>query len=105
MPVTSCSSIHTKTHFAGHVIITTIISSGEFPENMKLAIVKPLYKGKSKLEMNNYRPISLLPVLSKILEKIVHHRLAKFLIKRGVKILVYNYSSLVYFFLYIGASQ
>jgi hypothetical protein len=60
------------------IIFNKSLAYGEFPKNMKLAIVKPLYKGKCKLEINNYRPISLLPVLSKILEKLVNFRLVKF---------------------------
>ena len=60
------------------IIFNKSLANGEFPKNMKLAIVKPLYKGKCKLEISNYRPISLLPVLSKILEKIVNFRLVKF---------------------------
>ena len=39
----------------------------------------PVYKKGKKTNVNNYRPISLLPVLSKILEKIVYNRLCSFL--------------------------
>ena len=46
---------------------------------MKLAEVVPLYKGKSRLEPGNYRPISLLPTISKILEKIMYKRTYNFL--------------------------
>ena len=41
---------------------------------MKYAEVVPLYKSKSKLEPSNYRPISLLITISKILEKIMYSR-------------------------------
>ena len=51
---------------------------------MKLAIVKPIYKGKIKSEIVNYRPVSLLIVISKILEKIVNIRIVKFLQKYKV---------------------
>jgi len=51
---------------------------------MKLSVVKPLYKGKDKTEIINYRPISLLPVISKILEKLVNDRVVKFLTKNNV---------------------
>ena len=53
------------------IIFNKSLVTGVFPEDMKLAIVKLLYKAKSKFEICNYRPISLLPVISKILEKIV----------------------------------
>ena len=42
---------------------------GVFPDLMKNAMVTPIYKGGSKLELKNYRPVSVLPILSKILEK------------------------------------
>ena len=45
---------------------------GTFPESMKLAEVVPLYKSKEKYLTTNYRPISLLITISKILEKLIH---------------------------------
>ena len=66
------------------IIFNKSLSCGDFPINMKLAIVKPLYKGKNKLEINNYRPISLLPTISKILEKIVNFRLNNFFNKYNI---------------------
>ena len=47
------------------------LSSGVFPAMLKSAKVVPLYKGGSDDLLDNYRPISLLPVISKILEKVV----------------------------------
>ena len=48
------------------------IETSIFPDECKIAKLKPLYKKGSKLEPKNYRPISLLPIVSKIFEKIVH---------------------------------
>ena len=48
---------------------------------MKLAKVIPIYKAKSKESLNNYRPISLLSNISKILEKVMHKRLCSFMNK------------------------
>jgi len=42
-----------------------------FPEKCKIAKLKPLFKKGSKTEPKNYRPISLLPLISKIFEKVV----------------------------------
>ena len=55
------------------------ISKGEFPERMKLAEVVPLHKGKEMYPADNYRPISLLLTLSKMLEKIVYRCICNFL--------------------------
>ena len=52
---------------------------GKFPEKMKLAEVVPLYKSKEKYLMNNYRPISLLITISKLLEKVIYKRTYSFL--------------------------
>ena len=43
-------------------------SQGIFPDHMKLS---PVYKGKSKLDVSNYRPIPILPIFGKVLEKLV----------------------------------
>ncbi len=58
------------------------IHEGVFPDSMKIAKVTPQYKAKEKHLLVNYRPISLLPVISKILEKIVHKRVYSFLVKK-----------------------
>ena len=55
------------------------LASGVFPDSMKLAEVVPLYKGKSPHEEANYRLISLLTTMSKILEKTMYSRVYSFL--------------------------
>ena len=55
------------------------METGVFPESMKLAEVVPLYKGGERSLETNYRPISLLTTLSKILEKIMYKRVYSFL--------------------------
>ena len=52
---------------------------GIFPDKMKRAKVVPIHKSGSKMEISNYRPISLLPIFSKILEKLMHSRVYSFL--------------------------
>ena len=56
-------------------MINASIESGHVPDTMKLAKVIPIYKSKDKQMLNNYRPISLLPIFSKILEKVVYQML------------------------------
>jgi len=66
------------------IIVNKSMSSGKVPTAMKIAKVIPIYKSKDKMVMGNYRPISLLPALSKILEKLVHQRLYKCMCKYDV---------------------
>ena len=60
-------------------IFNQSIMEGRFPELMKLAEVVPLYKSKEMDIVINYRPISLLITISKVLEKIIHKRVYSFL--------------------------
>ena len=54
---------------------------GYFPSELKLAKIVPLFKCKDSSLFNNYRPISLLYVFSKILEKVMYNRLYDYVIK------------------------
>ena len=66
------------------IIINQSLQSGHVPTNMKLAKIIPIFKAKSKTDLGNYRPISLLPSTSKILEKVVHCRLYKYCEMNGL---------------------
>ena len=50
-----------------------------FPQRWKTAKVTPLFKGGDSENVNNYRPISVLPVLSKLIERHVHDSLYSYL--------------------------
>ena len=56
------------------LIINQSLSTGIFPDSLKAAKVIPIHKKKRK-KMSNYRPISILPVLSKIIESVMHSQL------------------------------
>ena len=56
-------------------------SSGCVPDQFKIATVIPVHKKDTTTCMNNYRPISLLSVFNKILEKLMHKRLIAFIDK------------------------
>ena len=58
-------------------ICNVSFQTGVFPNKMKIAKVIPLYKSGEKNIFTNYRPISLLPQFSKILEKLYNNRLDK----------------------------
>ena len=68
--------------------MTTLINksfiTGFVPNSIKIAKIIPIYKSKEKFLFNNYRPISLLHALSKIIEKLVHQRLYSFLVKYDI---------------------
>ena len=66
------------------------ITSGKFPDSCKIAKLKPIYKKGSLTEASNYRPISLLPLISKVIEKVIHDQTSTFLNSRN---LLYNYQS------------
>ena len=65
-------------------IFNQSIAEGKFPDSMKLAEVIPLYKGKEFDKVINYRPISLLITISKVLEKAVYTRVYQFLEKHDI---------------------
>jgi len=61
-------------------IINQSITTGTFPELWKYATVTPIQKSKDSIELTNFRPISVLPVLSKLLERVVHDQLVSYLL-------------------------
>ena len=66
-------------HILNISILTEVVLYG-----FKQARVTPLYKKGSKLEAGNYRPVSVLCVLSKVLERAVHVQLTEYLNKRDL---------------------
>ena len=56
-------------------IFTASFHKGIVPENLKSAVICPIHKGETKMLCSNYRPISILPIFSKILEKLINKRL------------------------------
>ena len=60
------------------------VSKGVFPACLKIARVVPIHKSGSKMEVKNYRPISTLPFVGKLFERLIHSRLYTFLDKYKV---------------------
>ena len=62
-------------------LINFSFSEGTFPDLLKFANVIPVFKKGDNLDYNNYRPISLISNIGKLIEKIIHERLYSFLEK------------------------
>ena len=62
-------------------IFNLSILNGIFPDELKLAKVIPLFKSGDTMLTNNYRPVSILPLFSKVLEKLMYDRLLSFVKK------------------------
>lgn len=65
-------------------IFSKSIEQGTYPDEMKTSKVVPLFKSGSKFDPSNYRPISILPVLSKIFEKIILQQLINHFSKNDI---------------------
>ena len=59
--------------------INQCIHTGIYPDQLKLSRVKPLHKRGDKTQFGNYRPIALLPSLSKIFERVMFDQLLAYL--------------------------
>lgn len=65
-------------------LYNTSLGNGEFPDKLKYAKVTPIYKGGSRNEPKNYRPVALTTHISKVLEKIIAKHLIKYLEDTGL---------------------
>ena len=60
------------------------LTKGIFPQELKRANVIPFYKSGNQISVNNYRPVSVLPVFSKIYEKVVYKRLYDYVVLHNI---------------------
>jgi hypothetical protein len=60
-------------------VLNLSIMQGFFPDTMKVAKVVPIYKSGDPVLMTNYRPVSILPLFSKILERLMYNRMINFI--------------------------
>ena len=65
-------------------IFNLSLSCGIVPDKLKMASVIPIFKKGSKLNLDNYRPISLLSIFNRILEKLMYKRLISFINKHNL---------------------
>jgi hypothetical protein len=59
-------------------LVNLCFDKGIFPAPLKQSIITPIYKNGDRDDVNNYRPISVLPAISKILEKLLNNRLLNY---------------------------
>lgn len=59
--------------------VNKIFTGSNYPHSLKMASVRPIFKGGDKKALNNYRPISILPSLNKVVERILNRRIMNFL--------------------------
>ena len=60
------------------LIINQMINTGVFPDKLKIAKINPIYKKDDETLFTNYRPISLLPAISKIFEKVLFQQIYEY---------------------------
>ena len=65
-------------------IFNLSLNSGVFPDKLKIARILPVFKSADESILTNYRPISILPCFSKILERIMYNRLYRFLCSHDI---------------------
>ena len=61
------------------IIINQMITTGIIPDAFKVSNVMPIFKKGDCSHMSNYRPISLLPKISKIFERVIHDQMYKYI--------------------------
>ena len=66
------------------IIFNRCIREGHFPDALKMAKIIPIHKGDSVLSVSNYRPISLLPIFSKIMERLIYNQFIEYIDKHKI---------------------
>lgn len=64
--------------------INMSVSSGQYPDDLKLSLIRPIYKQGCHLDYTNYRPIAILSVINKITEKVIVRQICNFLEKHSI---------------------
>ena len=83
IPTNILKEIHETISIPLSTLINKSFTTGVFPNMCKIAKVVPIFKSETRLLCNNYRPVSLLSNIGKIIEKLIHLRLNLFLETRN----------------------
>ena len=65
-------------------LFSTSIETSQFPDSWKVARITPIFKDGDRTVQSNYRPISVLPVISKLFEKLVFNQLYHYMNENGL---------------------
>ena len=76
------SSVYLAEHLSG--FYNHCLEVGIFPDMLKNGVITPVFKKGDSRYLDNYRPVSMLPIFGKILEKIIYNRLYSFLTSMNV---------------------
>ena len=60
------------------------MANGIFPDELKIGKISPIYKKDNEQLIENYRPVSTLPIFGKIFEKVIYSRLCSFLLSQNI---------------------
>ena len=60
-------------------VINSILSTGVFPDGLKISVIRPILKEGDENCFDNYRPISVIPTFSKVIERVLYSRVLRFL--------------------------
>ena len=58
--------------------INKSIETGYFPDSLKEANITPIFKKDDPLDKSNYRPVSILPLISKVFERLIYNQLSEY---------------------------
>ena len=65
-------------------LINSIITSSIYPDCLKIGMIRPIYKKGSHTDVNNYRPITILPCIDKIVERYFGQEINKYLLEHNI---------------------
>ena len=71
-------------------LINASILANYFPDELKVASVVPVFKKDDRLSKGNYRPVSVLPCLSKIYERVMEQQISKYFSNIFISNRMYN---------------